>query len=170
MNGSETDAEGRKHSLLRRMQRSNRPLMLTVIASPTPSLPGSRCNSSLKSRSLLNTRGGNRDHRVYHAQYTGNKSGKQTQTEELAFILRETLRLRNKQAEMMYTKDQNWEGNARLPQVKSRRQERRRCRHCPEHQRSSTALSSPIHRDYPKPVPFQVRIQLPQLPFLVSDS
>lgn len=178
MNGNEIGGDWRKRSgfLLRRLNHT-RPPILTIISSPVPSLPTSRCCSALKSRPSTRFRGSSTELSQRDIPRKRPGRGRKAATDlsqcervsrcELAFILRETVRLRKKQADLQGGKVAFRETSLRDALVPVRLNVSSRLSSSPA-QRCSTALPTPSHCEFSKRhrvSPLLVRIQLP----IVSD-
>jgi len=181
MDGSEAGGDWKKRSgfLLRRLNHAHAPI-LTVISSPAPSLPTSRCCSSLKSRPSTRFRGSSTDLPPRNSQRkrvrrAGKAATDNSQCEsisrcELAFILRETVRLRKKQADLQGGKGAFRETTLRDALVPARMNVGSRWSPV-QYQRCSTALSTPSHREFSqrhRVSPLLVRIRLPDVSDVVN--
>lgn len=166
------DWKKRSGFLLRRLNAHIRGPILTIISSPPPSLPASRCSSSLKPMS--STRFKAYSPPTTAKSYIRNRPRKEIHREtdsssyELAFILRETVRLRKKQ-----------EGNTAFHETSYRKallpvrlNSSNRVSGSPENsQRCATAMSTPFYYENSKRIrasPLRVRIQLPNVTDLVK--
>ena len=171
------DWRKRSGFLLRRLNAHIRGPILTVISSPPPSLPASRCSSSLKPMPSTRFRDRNpefpssaaKSHRRNRTRRGLQRQADSDSTSrcELAFILRETVRLRKKQEELHEGKAAFRETSLRDALLPARLNGSSRLSGSPVHyQRCATALSTPSYYETSKRFrasPLRVRIQLPNV-------